>query len=37
LEETGRLLATMPQSDLEAVVRFFATMAEGRGEAFRAE
>ena len=33
--ETRRLLATLPISDLEAVVRFFATMAEGRGDAFQ--
>jgi hypothetical protein len=28
--ETRRLLATLPQSDLEAVVRFFETMHEAR-------
>jgi MarR family transcriptional regulator, organic hydroperoxide resistance regulator len=30
--ETRRLLATLPQSDLEAVVRFFETMHEARGD-----
>jgi MarR family transcriptional regulator, organic hydroperoxide resistance regulator len=28
--ETRRLLATLPQSDLEAVIRFFETMGAGR-------
>jgi len=31
-KETRRLLATLPQSDLEAVVRFFATMEAVRRE-----
>jgi DNA-binding MarR family transcriptional regulator len=28
--ETRRLLATLPSSDLEAVIRFFETLREGR-------